>query len=86
MTDRDALLWKIVDGRLSPPPCARTLGLAFDRIDPERGTIEVTFEASAAFLNPAGNVQGGFLAATNCAGMRSSAASSSMVKRGQLRE
>ena len=63
MTDRDALLWKIVDGSLPPPPCARTLGLAFDRIDPERGTIEVTFEASAAFLNPAGNVQGGFLAA-----------------------
>lgn len=63
MTDRDALLWKIVDGRLPPPPCARTLGAKFDRIDPARGTIEVTFEAAAAFLNPAGNVQGGFLAA-----------------------
>ncbi|HEY4205041.1 MAG TPA: PaaI family thioesterase [Xanthobacteraceae bacterium] len=63
MTDRDALLWKIVDGRLPPPPCARTLGAKFDRIDPECGTIEVTFEVAAPFLNPAGNVQGGFLAA-----------------------
>jgi len=63
MTDKQALFWKIVDGRLPAPPCARTLGLAFGDIDPERGTIEVAFEARAEFLNPAGTVQGGFLAA-----------------------
>ena len=32
-------------------------------IDPEAGTIEVTFTATAQFLNPAGVIQGGFLAA-----------------------
>jgi uncharacterized protein (TIGR00369 family) len=61
--DKDSLFWKIVDGRLPPPPCARTLGLEFTSIDAARGTIEVTFEAKPEFLNPAGNVQGGFLAA-----------------------
>ena len=33
------------------------------QIDGERGTVEVKFEAKPEFLNPAGNVQGGFLAA-----------------------
>ena len=33
------------------------------RLDGERGAVEVTFEAKPEFLNPAGNVQGGFLAA-----------------------
>ncbi len=63
MVDKNALFWKMVDGRLPPPACARTLGMAFANIDPERGTIEVDFEAKPEFLNPAGNVQGGFLAA-----------------------
>ncbi len=31
--------------------------------DPEAGTIEIAFHATEAFLNPAGVVQGGFLAA-----------------------
>ena len=53
----------MVDGRLPPPPCAKTLGLEFVQIDGERGTIETKFEAKPEFLNPAGNVQGGFLAA-----------------------
>src|ERR1700732_5635372 len=53
----------MADGRIPPPPCAKTLGLAFVEIDGERGTIETKFEARAEFLNPAGNVQGGFLAA-----------------------
>lgn len=63
MVDKNSFFWKMVDGRLPPPACARTLGLAFANIDPERGTIEVDFEAKPEFLNPAGNVQGGFLAA-----------------------
>jgi uncharacterized protein (TIGR00369 family) len=61
--DKDSLFWKIVDGRLPPPACAKTLGIEFTAIDAERGTIEVKFEAKPEFLNPAGNVQGGFLAA-----------------------
>ena len=44
-------------------PCAKTLGIEFVEIDGERGTVEVKFEAKPEFLNPAGNVQGGFLAA-----------------------
>jgi uncharacterized protein (TIGR00369 family) len=39
------------------------LGIEFAAIDGERGTVEVNFEAKPGFLNPAGNVQGGFLAA-----------------------
>ena len=61
--DKNSFFWKIVDGRLPAPPCAKTLGLGFVAIDGERGTIETRFEAVEMFLNPAGNVQGGFLAA-----------------------
>ena len=61
--DNNSFFWKIVDGRLPPPPCAKTLGMEFVQIDGERGTVEVKFEAKLEFLNPAGNVQGGFLAA-----------------------
>jgi uncharacterized protein (TIGR00369 family) len=61
--DKNSLFWKIVDGRLPWPPCARTLGLEFAEIDGEHGMVEVKFEARHEFLNPAGTVQGGFLAA-----------------------
>jgi uncharacterized protein (TIGR00369 family) len=61
--NKDSFFWKIADGRLPWPPCAKTLGLAFGEIDGERGTIETKFEARPEFLNPVGNVQGGFLAA-----------------------
>jgi uncharacterized protein (TIGR00369 family) len=61
--DKNSFFWKMVDGRLPRPPCADTLGLQFAGIDGERGTIETKFEAKPEFLNPAGNVQGGFLAA-----------------------
>lgn len=53
----------MVDGKLPPPECAKTLGLKFLQIDAEKGTIEVEFQAVRQFLNPVGNVQGGFLAA-----------------------
>ena len=62
-TDKNALLWQMVDGRLPPPPCAQTLGLVFKDIDGERGRVELDFAAKAEFLNPAGHIQGGFLAA-----------------------
>jgi uncharacterized protein (TIGR00369 family) len=61
--DKNSFFWKMVDGRLPRPPCADTLGLQFAEIDGERGAIETKFEAKPEFLNPAGNVQGGFLAA-----------------------
>jgi len=52
----------IFDG-LRMPPVAKTLGWTLRAIDPEAGTIEVGFEGGEQFLNPAGTVQGGFLAA-----------------------
>ena len=61
--DKNSLFWEIVDGKLPLPPCAKTLGAEFTKIDGERGTVEIKFEAKPEFLNPAGNVQGGFLAA-----------------------
>ena len=61
--DKNSFFWKIVDGQLPLPPCAKTLGIEFTEIDGERVTVEVKFEARPEFLNPAGNVQGGFLAA-----------------------
>jgi uncharacterized protein (TIGR00369 family) len=61
--NKDSFFWKIADGRLPWPPCAKTLGLEFVEIDGDRGTIETKFEAKPEFLNPVGNVQGGFLAA-----------------------
>jgi uncharacterized protein (TIGR00369 family) len=61
--DRNAFFWQIMDGRLPAPPCADTLGIEFRNVRPEEGEIEVRFLAKPEFLNPAGNVQGGFLAA-----------------------
>ena len=60
--DKNSFFWKMVDGRLPTPPCAKTLGLGFVEIDGERGTIETRFEAVEMFLNPAGTVHGGFSA------------------------
>ena len=56
--DKNSFFWKVVDGTLPLPPCAMTLGTKF-----AEGTVEIKFEAKPEFLNPAGNVQGGFLAA-----------------------
>jgi uncharacterized protein (TIGR00369 family) len=61
--DREGLFWKVARGELPRPPAAATLGWELLAIDPDVGTIEVGFAASDAFLNPAGTVQGGFLAA-----------------------
>jgi len=48
---------------LPRPPCAELLGWQVLDARPEDGWIRVGFEARREFLNPAGYVQGGFLAA-----------------------
>ncbi|MFC4063044.1 PaaI family thioesterase [Planomonospora corallina] len=60
---RQGLFWDVQAGRIAPPPAAVTLGWELIAVDPEQGTIEVAFSADERFLNPAGAIQGGFLAA-----------------------
>jgi uncharacterized protein (TIGR00369 family) len=60
---REGPFWEAVEGRAPLPAAAVTLGWELVSISPEDGTIEVAFTASEAFLNPAGFIQGGFLAA-----------------------
>jgi uncharacterized protein (TIGR00369 family) len=60
---RSGPFWDGVEGRAPIPRAAATLGFQFLEADPERGTIEVAFEATDAFTNPMGNVLGAFLAA-----------------------
>lgn len=60
---REGPFWDVLEGRAEPPAAATTLGWKLIGVDPEAGTIEVAFHAGEAFLNPAGIVQGGFLAA-----------------------
>jgi acyl-coenzyme A thioesterase PaaI-like protein len=60
---REGPFWDVMEGRAAPPPAAILLGWELIAVDPEAGTIEVAFTASEQFLNPAGVIQGGFLAA-----------------------
>lgn len=48
---------------LPAPPCAQLLGWHILEAEPERGWIRVGFRGRPEFANPAGFVQGGFLAA-----------------------
>lgn len=48
---------------LPPPPCAQLLGWHILEAEPERGWIRIGFRGRPEFANPAGFVQGGFLAA-----------------------
>ena len=52
-----------MSGELPPPPAAQTLGIVFQHIDGELGTVELELQGKPEFTNPAGNIQGGFLAA-----------------------
>ena len=61
--DKQAFFWKIMAGELPAPRAADTLGIKFLQIDAEAGRVEVEFQGKAEFTNPAGNIQGGFLAA-----------------------
>ena len=49
--------------RFPRPPCAELLGWEVVDQDPARGCIKIAFQARPEFLNPAGFVQGGLLAA-----------------------
>jgi uncharacterized protein (TIGR00369 family) len=62
-TTRRGPFWDVLEGRAEPPPAAILLGWELVAVDPDAGTIEVSFTATEQFLNPAGDVQGGFLAA-----------------------
>src|SRR5579862_7085513 len=61
--DRRGAFWDEMEGRAPQPPAAQLLGRRVLAVDPAAGTISVEFEARAEFLNSAGTVQGGFLAA-----------------------
>jgi uncharacterized protein (TIGR00369 family) len=60
---REGPFWDAVEGRAPLPAAAATLGWELVSVSPDEGTIEVAFTATEAFVNPAGFIQGGFLAA-----------------------
>lgn len=60
---RSGPFWDGVEGRAPLPPAAATLGLQILEVDPDRGTIELAFEAKQEWTNPVGNVLGAFVAA-----------------------
>ena len=49
--------------RFDLPPASLMLGWTLRAVDTDAGTIEIGFTADERFVNPAGTVQGGFLAA-----------------------
>lgn len=49
--------------RLPRPPCAELLGWRVLEARPQDGWIRIGFEGRPEFINPAGSIQGGFLAA-----------------------
>lgn len=54
---------QIMKGEISPPPCAQTLGAVIKHVSAEQGLSEIEFEGRPEFANPAGTIQGGFIAA-----------------------
>jgi len=60
--DSEAFFWKTQDGRLPTPKAAQTLGITILSVDAQAGSIEVEFDGREEFTNPAGKIQGGFLA------------------------
>lgn len=63
MTERTGPFWAGVRGEVPMPKAAATLGLGFVDVDPDAGTIELTFDAPEDWTNPFGNVLGAFVAA-----------------------
>ena len=62
-SEREGPFWDVMLGRKPPPPAAMALGFKLLDIDARQGTIRVQFDGKPEFLNPMGNVQGGFLCA-----------------------
>jgi acyl-coenzyme A thioesterase PaaI-like protein len=56
-------VWDAVKGWAPLPAAAATLGWELLSVNPDQDATEVAFTATDAFLNLAGVVQGGFLAA-----------------------
>ena len=63
MSEPEHPFWAAVRGETPGPPCAVLLGWKVIEAVPGSGRIRVQFEATEAFTNPIGNVQGGLLAA-----------------------
>ena len=59
----DHPFWKVIRGEIPPPPCAQLLGWKVLEAEIGSGAITIQFEGKQEFLNPMGNIQGGFLAA-----------------------
>ena len=52
---------RMMRGEAEPPTIFKTLGGAIRSVDTEAGTLEIDFVGGEAFLNPAGQIQGGIL-------------------------
>lgn len=61
--DTKAFFWQIQEGNLPQPAAAVTLGMSITYVNSESGVLEAEFDGKKEFTNPAGNIQGGFLAA-----------------------
>jgi len=59
----DSYFARLQRGDADPPPITTTLGGQIQRVDLDAATLESTYIAIPAFLNPAGQVQGGMLCA-----------------------
>jgi uncharacterized protein (TIGR00369 family) len=59
----DSYFVRLRRGEADPPPVTTTLGGRIAAVDLDAGTLESDYVATAAMLNPAGQVQGGMLAA-----------------------
>jgi len=63
MANTDQAFWDMVEGRASGPPATTLLGWKCLHLDLDGGAIVVEFHPREEFLNPVGNIQGGFIAA-----------------------
>lgn len=55
--------WDVVEGRRPYPPCDQVLSCQVLEAEPGTGEVKNQFRGRPDFLNPMGNIMGGFLAA-----------------------
>jgi len=60
-TNEDNYFTRMQRGELPPPPISTTLGGAVRAVNLDAGTLESDYLGVPAFLNPAGQLQGGVL-------------------------